>query len=406
MRIVVVSPWFSEKMGYAENCLPKAMASLGHEVHLVTSDTQPYFYLPTYRTTYEPFIGPGIVACGTKPWDGYVLHRLPHSLWRGKLRIRGLCRKLKELRPEVVQMFEAVGLMTLEAALGKFSTGYKLFLESHVHASVFRPAMGQGSRKARVFWLTYAATLGRMVNALCEKCYPISDDVAEIATQFFGIAAEKVSIVSLGVDTDLFHPPADEAARNTRQQMRQALGFAPHEIVCVYTGRFSGDKNPLCLAQAIAQLATPGLPFRGLFVGGGPEQEREALRASPGCVIQPFVPTRELPPYYWAADIGVWPKQESTSQLDAAACGLPLILSNRIKVVERVEGNGLLYEQDNPTDLARRIRQLADSDIRRSMGEIGVRKVQSQFSWRDIARQRLQDYEDARGDGKGSTQSS
>lgn len=36
MQIAIVSDWFSEKMGYAENFLPKAMASLGHEVHLVT----------------------------------------------------------------------------------------------------------------------------------------------------------------------------------------------------------------------------------------------------------------------------------------------------------------------------------------------------------------------------------
>jgi glycosyltransferase involved in cell wall biosynthesis len=165
--------------------------------------------------------------------------------------------------------------------------------------------------------------------------------------------------------------------------------------VCIYTGRFSKDKNPLCLAKAITQLTTEGWPFRGLFVGNGPAADVEAIRACRGCVIQPFVPTCELPPYYWAADIGVWPKQESTSQLDAAACGLPLILSNKIKVVERVEGNGLLYEQDNPADLARQIRQLTDPDTRRRMGGLGVRKVQKQFNWLNIARQRLQDYEAA-----------
>jgi len=69
MRIVVVADWFSEKMGYSENCLPKALASLGHEVHLVTTEAQVYYNQPTYRATYEPFIGPPIVPRVVKAHD-------------------------------------------------------------------------------------------------------------------------------------------------------------------------------------------------------------------------------------------------------------------------------------------------------------------------------------------------
>ena len=94
------------------------------------------------------------------------------------------------------------------------------------------------------------------------------------------------------------------------------------------------------LADAIALLVAAGDPFRGLFVGGGTEAEAAALRNSPGCQVVPFVPALDLPPYYWAADIGVWPRQESTSQLDAAAAGLPIILSDRITVLERVRATG------------------------------------------------------------------
>ena len=52
MRITIVTPWFSEKMGYAENCLAKALATLWHEVHVVTSTAQVYFDAPYYRTVY------------------------------------------------------------------------------------------------------------------------------------------------------------------------------------------------------------------------------------------------------------------------------------------------------------------------------------------------------------------
>jgi len=395
MRIAIIADWFAEKMGYAENCLPKAIAALGHEVHLITSNVQPYFNSKNYRETYESFIGPGIVACESRELDGYTLHRLPHSQYRRILRIRGLRQKLLELCPQIVQTFDVTSLTTLEAAMLKSSAGYKLFLESHVHASVFPPALGRGSLRDRIFWPLYANTFGKYVNMLTNKCYPISADAAETVIRFFGIKADKVEIVPLGVDTNLFSPPSSEFLQRTRQQIRKSFGFAPNEVVCIYTGRFSKDKNPLCLAHAIDKLITDGGAFRALFVGNGPSGDVEAIRCTPGCVVQPFVPSSELPPYYWAADIGVWPKQESTSQLDAAACGLPLILSNRIKVLERVDGSGLLYEENDQDDLARQILRLSSAETRQMLGEQGMQNVRRHFSWTHIAQQRLKDYEAA-----------
>ena len=395
MKIAIISDWFSEKMGYAENCLPKALASLGHEVHLITSNAQTYFNSPTYKETYEPFIGPGIVTCESRKLDGYTLHRLPYGQWLGRLRIRGLRQKLNELCPQIVQTFDVTSLTTLEAAMSKLSVGYELFLESHLHASVFPLALGRGSLRDRIYWTLYANTFGRFVSKLTKKCYPISTDAAEIVIRFFGIDSGKVNVIPLGVDTDLFCPPDTDVAQQTRKQLRQLLGFATNEVVCVYTGRFSKDKNPLCLAHAIGKLVAEGGAFRGLFVGNGPAEDVTAIRHTPGCVVHPFVPTSDLPPYYWAADIGIWPKQESTSQLDAAACGLPLILSNQIKVLERVEGSGLLYLEDNPDDLAYQIMQLSSPQTRRRMGENGMQKVRNHFSWVKIAQRRLQEYEAA-----------
>lgn len=393
MRIVFISDWFSEKMGYAEHCLPKAVASLGHEVHLITSNVQIYYNSPNYQTIYEPFIGPNIVHCETKKIDGYTLHRLPYGKFIGKLRIRGLRNLLIKLKPDVVQTFSVACLSTLEAAFTKFNMGYCLFLEAHVHASVFPLAFGQGDIREKIFWSIYSKTLGKIVNKLSNKCYPIADDVAMIAVRNFGISRNKIEIVPLGVDTELFFPPVNEESQFKRKMLRQSLGFAQNEIVCIYTGRFSSDKNPLCLAKAIGKLISEGHSYRGLFIGNGSAAEVDAIQNCDGNIILPFVPVSELAPYYWAADIGVWPKQESTSQLDAAACGLPLILSNRIKVLERIEGSGLLYEEDSSEDLANQLLCLESLKIRAKMGENGLKKILNNNSWNQIANKRLHDYE-------------
>lgn len=392
MRIAIISDWFAEKMGYAENCLPKALAALGHDVHVITSDAQPYFDTTGYAETYEPFIGPGIVPTGVKPLDGYLLHRLPHGYWRGRLRIQGLGRALASLHPDVVQAFEVPNLSTLEAAWAKRRIGYKLYLESHVHASVFGAERIREHPKARLRWWARRHTAGAFINSRTERCYPISVDAAELAVEWFGIAPDKIQVCSLGVDTDLFMPPDSPSARQLRAEQRARLGFSEDDIVCIYTGRFAEDKGAQLLADAVDQLARQGEPFRALFVGSGTDAQRAALEERAGCQLHPFVPARELPPLYWAADIGVWPKQESTSQLDAAACGLPIIVSGRVTVRERVDGNGLTYEESDVADLGAKILSLKSTDRRTRLGEAGSEKMRAQYSWRRIAQARVQDY--------------
>jgi glycosyltransferase involved in cell wall biosynthesis len=392
MRIVVISDWFSEVMGYAENNLPKALAALGHEVHVVTSDAQPYFDAPTYKETYEPFIGPPIVGTGTRSHDGYTLHRLAHDRVRGRLRIRGLQRRLRDLRPDIVQVFEVPNVTTLEAAWASHRMPFKLFLESHIHASVFDAASNHATVRGRVRARLLRRVLGPYISSRSELCYPISEDASAIAVEWFGVPHEKVKTCSLGVDTDLFRPPDTEEARNRRAQLRAQLGFADKDIVCIYTGRLSASKGPQILADAVQRLVERGEPYKALFVGGGTDDERAALESRQGCKVHPFVPSRELPGLYWAAEVGVWPRQESTSQLDAASCGLPIVLSDRVAVRERVDGNGCVYDEGDADDLAERLLTLKPVGVRRRMGQAGSRKMAANYSWHRIAVERSADY--------------
>jgi glycosyltransferase involved in cell wall biosynthesis len=129
-----------------------------------------------------------------------------------------------------------------------------------------------------------------------------------------------------------------------------------------------------------------------LFVGSGRKEDIEYVKNKKGCTFVPFVPTTELPRYYWAADIGVWPREESTSQLDAMACDLPLILSDKISVIERINGNGLLYKEGDHKDLANKIESIEDNKVRERMYKIGVEKALNKLSWMAIAKDRVNDY--------------
>jgi glycosyltransferase involved in cell wall biosynthesis len=310
----------------------------------------------------------------------------------GYSRIVGLGDKLNCLRPDVVQTTTPIGWNTLQAARYKLKLGYKLFTGNHHHASVFPLAQKpDGLSKERMSCFIKRTVPGRMVGLVTEKCYAITSDCADVAIRFFGVPSQKVEVCPLGVDMDLFNLAFLDSGQQERATLRRHLGFADTDIVCIYTGRFTDDKNPLLLAQAIDELVRRGEPFRGLFVGNGPQVERiKTCRAS---VIHPFVDVKELPQLFRAADIGVWPAQESMSMLDAAACGLPIVVNHTMSAPERIEGNGLTYRLNDQRDLAAVLLRLRDKSLRTQMGTAGAEKMRSQYSWRAVAERRLQDYE-------------
>jgi glycosyltransferase involved in cell wall biosynthesis len=391
VRIAIVAEWFTEEMGYLENLLPPAMSSLGHEVHVVSSVAQVYFNDPNYQETYEPFAGPRFAPEGRKELGPFTLHRLPLIAVRGRFGMRRFFRTLRAIKPDVIQALDPISIAAAQSAMYSVLASAPLFTGNHMVASAFPPA--RQDRRSLLTSLKLALSLrvpGSAIAAATRKCYAVTPDAATIATRFYGVPARKVVVTSLGVDTAVFSPDRDSDAR---AEARRQLDVAESDLLCIYTGRFSDAKDPSTLASAIELLRGRGERVRALFVGSGPQSQR--LNATDGCSVRPFVPYRELARLFAAADVGVWPRQESTSMLDAAGSGLPIVISDRVKAVERVEGNGLTYSEGDPSSLAERLMQLQDPTLRERLGAAGAQKVRERYSWIALAQQRIEDYDEA-----------
>jgi len=392
----MLSEVFCKDMGYIENLLPKYLARMGAEVHLVTTDLPPYFRQREASEAYKNHseqLQPGTVEAR----DGYTVHVLAHERVLGYMRMVGLREKLRLIQPDIVQTTAAVGWIPLDAALSQPLLGYRLFTGCHMTASVFPLAnQGQGLPwwdRERLLCTLRRAFPGRLVSLFTQKCYAATEDCAFIASGYLGVQSSKVQIMYLGVDTECFFPVNSPATRQERLKLRRQLGFAERDLVCIYTGKLTVDKNVVLLAKAIEQLRSGGLRFRGLFVGNGPEGEK--LRQYPASVILGFVPFSELAPYYRAADIGVWPGTESISMLDAAACALPIVMSDQVFYRAPVEGNGKVFAKDNIVDLKRALFDLHEFQVRQALGLRGAARMASDFSWECVAKRRLQAYQAA-----------
>jgi glycosyltransferase involved in cell wall biosynthesis len=191
----------------------------------------------------------------------------------------------------------------------------------------------------------------------------------------------------LEIQTDLAEKKKD------LDDLRFSLGYNHADIVCLYTGRFTNEKDPLTLAKAIDYLHQLGYNnFKALFVGDGDENYIKEILKNKGCKTHPFVEVNKLPFYYQAFDIGVWPKQESTSQLDSAASSMPIIISDNVMDSFRIDGNGLSFKEGNYKNLSDKILSLKYLDKRKKLGSNGSNKILNHYSWDVVAKGIIEDF--------------
>jgi len=391
MRIALLCETFPPKMGYLVSMLPKYLARLGADVHVLAVDLAPYHRAPEMSSRPIEFFREQVLSAGTvMQLDGYTVHILPHSRRLGHVFMRNLSSKLRELAPQVVYCISAIGWISLQAAVSKIFLGYQLFTGSHTAKSTFR--LATLAERVKCFFSRWLP--GRLVSLVTTRCYVPTGDCGEIAWRFFGVQKRKVKLVHLGVDTDFFYPADTEQALQERSRVRAELGFAAEDIVCIYSGKLVESKNPLILLEAVEVLRARGIPFRSLFIGDGVLAER--LHSSPVATVLGFMPVRNLAQYYRAADIAVWPTNESTSMLDAAACGLPLVVSDCI-YRDHVDGNGLIYHLNDLGSLVETLLRLVHSDTRKLLGAAGAEKMRQYFTWGRAAQVRLDDFHAALG---------
>ncbi|MBX9795994.1 glycosyltransferase family 4 protein [Sphingomonas sp.] len=398
ITVVILADAFAEAMGYAGSRIPASLAKKpGVSVHLVTAGIPVYAQMTDFQKTYAGIQKKGYPAGTVRDVDGFKVHYVDYIDAYGGVRMTGLGAKLAELKPDIVQVFSHTGWLPIDAARFQRKLGYKLFTGNHTTASVYPLATDPKPifHPARLKELVRRGLPGRFISSRMELCYGATVDCSDVARRFFGVPAHKLKTVPLGVDTDIFHPAANDDERSAASALRRSLGVGDDEIMCVYTGRFAVDKNPLLMAQAVAAMRERGEPYRAVFYGDG--TQRDEIAAVPGTIVNPFVHFSELGNVFRAADIGVWPTQESTSMIDCAASGTPIVVNDQLAAVERVRGNGLQYRLNDIDDLQAKLLELKDPARRAELGAFGARKMEDQFSWNALVQIRLDDYRKALG---------
>ncbi len=165
---------------------------------------------------------------------------------------------------------------------------------------------------------------------------------------------------------------------NIQPRDRADFGFSADDVIIIYVGRLSPEKNMALLLRAFYGVATTYDQVRLLIVGDG--QEREHLEAmikhmsiEAKVRFTGMVDYQEIPAYLACANIFVTPSASETfglSTVEAMAAGLPTLGLDAPGSADIIEDGvtGLITTDDLAVFTAKLVLLSTDQNLRKKMG--------------------------------------
>jgi len=303
------------------------------------------------------------------PGAGRLLrHDYPLSL--------GIFRALRDAHPEVVVVsgWSTFASQATVAWCRRQRVPYVLLVESNERHA--RPGWRRAVKNAVVPALVGGAAEVLVVGTLARE--------SMLAR---GVDPDRISVVANTIDVARFGEAADELAAR-RGALRAEVGVAEDDVVVLSVARLAPEKGLDTLVRAIAAANDPRLVL--LLAGAGPERERLAsLAAGLGVRLVLLWDTpweRIVERYVLAHVFALLSRHEPWGVVvnEAAACGLPLVLSDRVGAAfDLLEDgrNGMLVPADDVAAAAEAIRALAADPKRREAMGAASREIVSPWGY-------------------------
>ena len=371
--------------------LSRELVALGHEVEVFSG--QPYPELdPGVRLTKLPSLDlyrepdpfrtprPGEIRDAIDVLEVATMYTagFPEPLTFSLRAARVLKRRLNDF--DVVHDNQTLGYGLLDIA----RTGLPLVTTIH-HPITFDRRVdmsaARGRKKISTWrWYGFLTMQGRVARRL-RHVVTVSKSSARDIVADFGVAPERIEVIPLGVEPEVFQHYQDPRV--------------PGRIVAMASAD-TPMKGIATLLEAFAKLRTERdvelLLITRPKPGGRTERLIDHLSIQDSVRFVSGLSDTELAEVVGSAEIACVPSLYegfSLPTVEAMACGTPLVVSRAGAIPEVVGQDGLCADLVTPGDVEELAHALGalldDPDRRRRMGEAGRRRALERFSWRAVA---------------------
>ena len=218
--------------------------------------------------------------------------------------------------------------------------------------------------------------------------------------ELYGISPDKITATHLAAGEQFKPVDRDQA----RSQLKEEYGIDKNFVLSV--GVIQPRKNLQRLLEGYAKLDKEIRSSHKLVIVGkygwkesGFPKKIEELGLVDDVVLPGHVPYEELPVFYSAAELFVYPSVYEgfgLPPLEAMACGTPVVTGNRSSLPEVVGNAGIMVDPYDPAEFTNAITKvLSDESLRTEMSRKGLAQAKN-FSWTKMAEQVLQVYRNIR----------
>lgn len=351
--------------------LAEALTALGHQVELVTyhvADTAQELGFPVHRifrreVYWHMPVGPSLRKL--------VIYD-PALAWK-------VARVVAAGRFDILHAHHVEGLMVAQPA--RMRCRMPLVYDAHTLLSAELPSYGRGP--ARQAFRAIGSWLDSLLPKRADHVVAVTKDLRERLIDAHGLAPDRVSVVTNGVETECFRVEAPT----------QADGI----IRVIYTGTLAAYQDVDLLLRAFAQARRVRQDLRLCFSVSSSFRPHEALARDLGVsgAIE-VVPDgfEELPQRLAAAAIAALPRTSCPGipqkLLNYMAAGKAIVASaGSAKLLEH-ERTGLVIPNGDVAAFARALLRLAEEpELRAALGRSAREAVEREYSWA-MAAQRLE----------------
>jgi glycosyltransferase involved in cell wall biosynthesis len=277
----------------------------------------------------------------------------------------GIVGALARARPDVAVVVGWSTFASQTAIVWCRARGVPYILEVDSHDEGPRAGWRRSLKRSVVPWLVRGAASVLVTGTLVSR-----------SLLTYGAAPDRMRLFPVTIDAAAFGKQAD-GLRGRREELRRTLGIEPDDVAVLSVARLSPEKGLDTLLRAAAAAANPRLVV--MIAGSGPERLRlHELARSLGIrlLLLDERPWERMVEVYAVADVFcLLSLREPWGVVvnEAAACGLPLVLSERVGAAAdllRDGQNGALVPAGDVQAAAAALSQLASSAaVRSAAGE-------------------------------------